>query len=338
MTREQLLTSAAAAPVELTVRELLGNWGYRARNYESVATIRHDLSAAGLRCEPDFADDISSSAVVTVRTATAATAGESSSSTDASSSSGAGDYDFDEPLQLPPVALLVRDIPSANCDLMSVRPDDTLERAQALMSAHLYSQLPVMSGPRDLDGAVSWQSIARARLTHAQLTLADAMIQRPMVVHANDPLLEQTETIFRHDFVFVQGEDHRITGIVTAADLTARFRDLTTPFFQLGECEGRLRRCIGRTFTVDQIRTATGNKKLQSADGMTFGEYMRLLDDDGRWKSLNWGVERETFVEYLNKARIVRNKVMHFGEALTALDKEHLLHLYNCMRDLDWPH
>src|SRR5262249_28450351 len=161
-----------------------------------------------------------------------------------------------------------------------------------------------------LDGAVSWRSIARARLNHAraQITLADVMDRRPIVVHATDLLLEQTDTIFRHNFVFVQDEDHRISGIVTAADLMLRFRELTTPFFQRGEGEGRRRRCIGRVFTGDQIRGATSNRRLQSADDMTFGEYKRLLDDDGRWKSLNWGVERETFIEYLDKARRVRNK------------------------------
>lgn len=216
-----------------------------------------------------------------------------------------------------------------------MRPDESLERAQGLMSARDYSQLAVMSGPRDLDGAVSWRSIAQASLTKPQLTLADATVKLPTVVHANDMLLEQINAIYRRDFVFVRGEDHRITGIVTTADLTEQFRDLTMPFFQLGECEGHLRRCIDRVFTIDEMRAATGNRRLSSADDMTFGEYKRLLDNDERWKRMQWRVERETFIECLNAARLVRNKVMHFGEELTPSDKSHLLQFYNFMRVLD---
>lgn len=36
---------------------------------------------------------------------------------------------------------------------------------------------------------------------------------------------------------------------------------------------------------------------------MTFGKYKRVLNGDERWKSLKW-VERETFIECLNEARL----------------------------------
>jgi CBS domain len=335
VTKDQFLAQAASTPTELTVRELLRIWGYRARNYESVAVIAHDLSAAGLRCEPDFAAADSSSAAVVVGPPVAPPPVFSAGA--AGDPSGGDDADElrEERLRLPPIALLVGHIPSATGGIMSVRPDESLERAQGLMTAHDYSQLAVMSGPRDLDGAVSWRSIARAGLTRSRLTLADATVMPPTVVHANDTLLEQIDTIYRHDFVFVQGEDHRIVGIVTTADLSVQFRDLTTPFFQLGECEGRLRRCIDRVFTIDEIRDAIGKNRLRSVEDMTFWEYQRLLDNDERWKCMRWRVERETFIECLNAARLVRNKVMHFGEELTDLDKAQLRQFYNFMRVLD---
>ena len=50
------LAKASAEPVELTVGELLAIWGYRARTFESVARIQHDLSASGLQCEPALGD------------------------------------------------------------------------------------------------------------------------------------------------------------------------------------------------------------------------------------------------------------------------------------------
>lgn len=143
---DQFLARAASAPVQLTVRELLEIWGYRWRNYEIVARIAHDLSAAGLRCEPDFGTLDSGSLVVVglVPEEPASAGAEADESVEDESDAQ------DERLRLPPVAFLVRHIPSATGGVMSVRPEDSLERAQGLMSAHDYSQLAVMSGPRDL--------------------------------------------------------------------------------------------------------------------------------------------------------------------------------------------
>jgi len=157
---EEFLEHAGTEPAQLTVRELLAIWGYKARTYESVARIQRDLSAVGLRCDPDLSTgDVSS----TVRVGVPVTAAESEADVPTGEEETAGQQD--ERLQLPPVALLVRHIPSATGGIVSVRPDETLEKAQALMSAYDYSQLAVMSGIRDLDGAVSWRSIARAGLS-----------------------------------------------------------------------------------------------------------------------------------------------------------------------------
>jgi CBS domain-containing protein len=327
---EEFLGRAAAESAQLNVRELLAIWGYKARTYESVARIQRDLSAAGLRCDPDLSAGGGDS-VVRVG------APVSTAETEADAPTGGEEIpeQQDERLQLPPVALLVRHIASAIGGIVSVRPDETLEKAQALMSAHDYSQLAVMSGTRDLDGAVSWRSIARAGLSKSQITLADATVSLPKVVHANDDLLGQIEAIYRNDFVFVRDEDQRISGIITAADLTVKFRNLTEPFFQLGEIEGRLRRCIDRVFGAEELRAATGDKKLDSAENMTFWQYKQLLDDDTRWKRMGWHVDRETFIDYLEAARKVRNRVMHFGEELSPEDKRTLVQCLNFMRALD---
>ena len=101
---DDFLAKASAQPVELTIRELLAIWGYRARNYESVARIHHDLSASGLECEPALGDGGSGSLVrVGVPGAESA---DDTAATD-------GDAEEpDEPLVLPPAALLVKQIPS----------------------------------------------------------------------------------------------------------------------------------------------------------------------------------------------------------------------------------
>jgi CBS domain-containing protein len=324
---DDFLAKAVAEPVELTVGELLAIWGYRARTFESVARIQHDLSASGLECEPALGDGASGS-LVRVGVPGAASA-DDTAATD-------GDAEEpDEPLVLPPAALLVKQIPSAVRDVVCVHPDQNLAAAQSLMSANDFSQLPVMTGPRDLRGAVSWRSIAQAKRHKAQITLADAT-KKASIVSAGDELLSQIDAIYKADFVFVRDEDDRICGIVTTADLTDQFRDLTTPFFQLGEIERRLRRCITRAFSTDDLRAATGNNKVGSADDLTFGQYVRLLSDESRWQRMGWEwADCKTFIGYLDAARVVRNRVMHFGEELRQEDKDKLIHCLNFMRALD---
>jgi CBS domain-containing protein len=325
---KEFLARAAAEPVKLTVRELLDIWGVRARTWESVGRIKDDLAAAGLYCDPDLGDG---GAYTLVRVGVPA--GRDSNT--GSAAELAGHDEQDEPLELPSATLLVRGVPSATCGLISVHPNQTLAEAQALMTAHDYSQLAVMVGLRDLKGAVSWRSIAQAQLAKSAISLADATTRFPPVVHADEELLSQIDVIYRADFVFVRGDDDRVCGIVTTADLTAQFRDLTTPFFQLGEIEGRLRHCIDRVFESDELSAVTGRSRVKSARDMEFGQYIRLLDNDARWQRMNWKVNRAMFIGFLDAARVARNKVMHFGDELTAGQKQTLVQCLNFMRALD---
>ena len=89
-------------------------------------------------------------------------------------------------------------------------------------------------------------------------------------------------------------------------------------------------------FSQDDLRAATGSKKLESADDMTFGQYARLLGDEGRWQRMGWAwADCTTFIGYLDAARVVRNRVMHFGEELKPADKLKLVQCLNFMRALD---
>ena len=336
---DDFAAKASAQPVELTIRELLATWGYRARTYESVARINHDLSASGLRCEPAL-DEGDSDSIVRVGLPAVPSGSDGASSTDGpdqaeSDDETSGADGWNDSLVLPPAALRVSEIPSATAGIVAVHPEQSLAAAQAVMSARDFSQLAVLSDERELNGAVSWRSIAQARLARAHITLADATLRAP-VVYAGDELLKQIDVIWKADFVFVRAEDERVCGIITTADLTAAFRDLTTPFFQLGEIERRLRRCIDRAFTGEELRSATGSRKLQSAADMVFGQYKQLLSDESRWQQMGWGeVDCTTFIEYLEAARKVRNRVMHFGEELRQEDKDKLDHCLNFMRALD---
>jgi hypothetical protein len=327
----EFVAKAAAAPIELTVRDLLAIWGFRTRSYESVGRIQQDLSAVGLQCQPDFTEGPADTVV---------RIGYPPSPDDAQTNIGpeaaaAFDTAVDEPLRLPSSSIYVRDIPSAINGVESVHPDETLELAQTRMLAKDYSQLAVKTGPTELKGAVSWMTIATARIARSSLILADVIDSHPKVVRADEKLLNEISTISAADFAFVQDGDACICGIVTAADLANQFQDLAIPFFQLGEIEGRLRHCIERVFTLEELRAGTGKKKLKSADDMTFGDYVFLLKADDRWRRMHFRLDHGMFIAYLDDARELRNRVMHFGAELKAADKRKLVSVLNFMRNLD---
>jgi CBS-domain-containing membrane protein len=111
----------------------------------------------------------------------------------------------EQALELPTFTLLVRDIPTAEGGIAKVNPNQTLAEAKYLMASNDYSQLPVLSGTRNLKGVVSWRSIAKAELNNPYIGLMDAIDPYPKVVFPSQSLLEQIPTINEAGFVLVRG-------------------------------------------------------------------------------------------------------------------------------------
>jgi CBS domain-containing protein len=321
------LAKAADQPVQLTVRDLLAVWGASYRDYDTVGRIQRDLAEAGLHCRPPFTEG-SASSVVQVGTQLREAA-EPLTEQPAQVE--------DEELVLPEVSLRMGDIRSAVGGITFVSPDASLEDAQAIMMRDNFSQLAVMMSPSALRGAVSWDTIARAHVRASQVTLADAIDPHPKVVHANEELFGQMTTIYDAGHVFVRDRDDRVCGIVTTADLSDQFQLLTEPFFQLGEIERRLRRCITRAFTVNDLQcVAAARKPITSVDDMMFGQYIRLLSDASRWHALSWQISREIFISELDEVRKIRNRVMHFSAKPLVEEQQELLRSFlSWIRHLD---
>ena len=325
--KAEFLAKAQADPQELKVIDLLGIWGYLARGYEAVSEIRQDLKQAGLGCEPDLSE-AGRETVVRVGAGLAA-----------SQATGGADRDpGDLPLQLPLNPMLVRDVPSWNRPVVRVPPEFSIGQAQARMAQSDCSLLAVISGDRDLIGAVSWELIAKARARNAALGLDDAMLTPAPVARCDEELLGSIDMIEKYGFFFVRDTDDRVCGLVTAADLTAAYRRLTTPYFELGEIERRLRHCINTHFSTDQMRAAVSRNKsrINSADDLDFGQYKEVLSNDARWEALGFGFDQVTVIDQLDEARKVRNKIMHFGKELTSEEQVQLDRCLNLMRHLDY--
>lgn len=324
---DEFLERAKQQPVELPLPELLALWNVRARATDGFVSLGRDLVNAGLGCEPDLFE-AESDATIRVGVGLGAAA--------------SGDLD-DVPLQLPSKPILVRDLPSACQGVEWVTPTRTLQHAMSKMAQTGRSPLAVMTSNLSPDvSAVSWESIGQARLwkPKADLELKDVLISPAPEVRADEELLSQVrlqdpEAPLRvHGFVFVRDGSERICGIVTTSDLALQFRNLTNPYFQLGEIERRLRRCIDGAFSMADLHEGTGKRRLRSAHDMEFGDYVTLLQAEERWERLGWGADQLHFLGQLERARVVRNKIMHFGETLNTGEQEQLMKCLRYMRGL----
>lgn len=215
---------------------------------------------------------------------------------------------------LPQSAMRVGAIPSAGQGVSSVTPEDSLARAMGAMAELGYSQLPVLDSIGKLQGVVTWASIAHMHATGRTPSVLNALTSEYHVVDAATHLLSALPFIQAHGFVLVRNRAGELIGIVTTADLASEFVSVAGPFFTLGEIERRLRRCLGRVYGEDDVRQVHKDRRRRSVDQLMFGEYIRLLDDELRWKKLNWpGVDRAHFVGLLRHVKNVRNAVMHFN-------------------------
>jgi CBS domain-containing protein len=205
---------------------------------------------------------------------------------------------------------------SANREPTSVKPEATLKQAVTLMLTNDFSQLPVMSGPRDVKGVVSWKTIgSRLALKRPCDTVKDCM-EPAHLVSSDESFFSAMGTIAAYDYVLVQGRDKKICGIVTASDINDQFRRLAEPFLIVGEIENGIRRLIHGKFTEKELNDSKApgedGRPIEGVADLTFGEYIRLIENEKRWKKLGLEIDRGEFMTRLNKIREVRNDVMHF--------------------------
>ncbi len=325
-----------------SVRELLRWFGARRRRTGVVERIEAELEAAGLQTDPHFTTTWIDAPVIFRRRAVAvAPLPEMAAVLDQDLVNQV--VDVQKPVEPEEMAHLVRMLEAANRDVISVNPQDPIERAVTLMLAYDYSQLAVMTGPRDLKGAISWKSIgSRLSQKNALVFVSDAMDQATEVSDA-DSLFEVTKTIIQRDYVFVRAAaDRRITGIVTATDLSEQFQGLSEPFLLLGRIESQIRRLLQDVFDVETLRAACddGDPARKAAvtkpSQLTFGEYQRIFEREENWKQLGFVACRKTFCKELDEVRKLRNEIMHFHpDVIEDGDFEQLRRFSRLLQQLD---
>ncbi len=301
-----------------TVRELLLWVPAMRRRDGSVKRIRDALKEAGLRTEPDFVDTnidgnvkfLPAEVVAEPAAPGPAPGAASPTAPDQGPPEMPGAVAYSDP------TYRISRLPTASRRPVTVTPDASIERAVTLMLANNFSQLPVMSGEREVKGVISWSSIG-SRLARGNTgTTVQALMDQPAEIRADSHLFAAIPIVAEHGYVLVRTLDKRISGIVTASDLNDQFNQLAEPFLLLGEVENHIRSIIENRFGIDELQAVRdptdADRRVESVSDLTFGEYVRLLENPARWEQLALHIDRAVFIEKLDAIRSIRNDVMHF--------------------------
>ena len=91
---------------------------------------------------------------------------------------------------------------------------------------------------------------------------------------------------------------------------------LNEKFLQLGEIENQVRQIIGEKLSSVELAEARDpsdqGRAVESVSDLSFGEYIRLVENSERWSKLGLPIDRKTFCSKLENVRLIRNDVMHF--------------------------
>ena len=161
------------APPRESVRGFLLWFGSERRGYRVVRRIRNSLRRHGLATSPDFEWAYIDSQI---------------------------SFQKAPPEGLPPQAVADDTAPdptyrigrlaSAHRVPVSVVPDAPIQEVVTVMMSNDFSQLPVMTGPRDLKGMVSWKTIGTRLSLKRPCAFARDCIEDPKVLPLSEPLLE----------------------------------------------------------------------------------------------------------------------------------------------------
>ncbi|MEH2587403.1 CBS domain-containing protein [Bradyrhizobium sp. AZCC 1721] len=304
------------SPNPVSVRSFLAWFGAQRRSYWNVWSIRKALEKAKLLTSPDFESAYVDSEIRFELLDDQEAVSEVDELMKAERSSASEVVTSILPAVAADPTYRISKLAAANNKPLSVNPNASLKEAITLMMANDFSQLPVMTNERDTKGTISWLSIG----TRSVLGNSRTFVREAMDVHheirADASMFQAIPTIVQHGYVLVRGSDNKITGIVTASDLSLQFQQVAEPFLLLSEIENHVRSLLSGKFSkADLVAVrdpSDSGREIDDVSDLTFGEYLRLLENEQRWEKLGLNLDRKTFCNHLDQVRVIRNDVMHF--------------------------
>lgn len=308
-------------PPSETIRSFLLWFGVSRRGWRVCKQIRSKLRKYGLTTAPDFEYAYIDAPIVF--SPVSATEKEESKS-------GIAETD--------PTYRIGR-LEAANNNPVTVKPDARLTEAVTLMLTRDFSQLPVMTGPREVKGIVSWKTIGSRLALEKKCAHVRECMEPAQEVSLDDSLFSAISIIAEHSYVLVRANNKEICGIITASDFNLQFRKLAEPFLLVGEIENGIRQVLYGKFSKAELESAKDdaddNREIDGVSDLTFGEYIRLIEPEKSWRKLKLAIDRVEFVKQLHRVRRIRNDVMHFDpDGLEEADLEVLREFAQFLRRL----
>ena len=306
-------TAEESEPRTMTVRDLIALWGARGRDSSLIGAIEADLANHGLLADPDFRA-VTLEDEVTLKLAAKDYTSIVTEIPRKDVSAMEGGKPSPERVRYER-GLKIGNLPAANRTVEYVSPNASFEQAITKMLIFDYSQLAVMSGERNLDGAVTWRSIAKVRHQNPDAPFSSAIVRATEVSYEED-LVDVLPRLATEEFVFVRGPKRNISGIVTASDVVQTYGKMTSPFFTIGEIDQTLRWILETYVDLEMILSlcdSDGRRGIESFSNLTMGDYQRVLENPEAWGKLNWPLDRRMFSERLKQICAIRNNIMHFN-------------------------
>lgn len=310
-------------PHTLTVRDLLVYFYSERRGKDVVWWIKHKLQSLKLTTEPDF-EIVYIDAEIELRK-TEPPASKKGSSSTRQETDGDRTYSSSQAREAVPRIGMV---PAANRPPVTVGRDAPITEAITLMLMHDFSQLPVKQNERKVHGFVSWKSIGSCTaISEGPEFVRDCLDKNVEVLKFDLPLFEAVNIIIRKEAVLIRGADEKITGLVTTSDISEQFMTLSSPFLILEQIENHIRTILDGRFSEAELKTAADSsddsREIKTISDLTFGEYLRIIENPDHWEKLMWKLDRRTFAKRLDHVRRIRNEVMHFHpDGITPKDLE----------------
>lgn len=287
-------------PQPVTARTFISWFGAQRRSYWNVKFIRGCLKEHQLITSPDFEYAYIDSQISFLR---------------APKKSAQAQEEIAPDVSKDPTYRIGK-LESANKQIVSVKPDDSIAKAVTLMIEHDYSQLPVMTSDREVKGIISWASLGTQRVLGKECKYVRECMVPHKEISSDTYIFAAIDDILANQYVLIRNAENVIAGIVTTSDLSVQFRQLGEPFLLLGEIENYIRRMIHDKYTKNELRAVCDpldvEREVESVSDLTLGEYLHLIENPDNWDKLSVSIDRELFIKKLDEIRRIRNEVMHF--------------------------
>lgn len=205
---------------------------------------------------------------------------------------------------------------AANQTPVSIKRDQKIDAATALMLRHDFSQIPVMRNERDIDGVISWRTIGEAiALGGTPEFVRECMETKVRILKPDIPLTDAIDEIVRNEFVMVRSKDNLILGPVTTTDLAGRYHALAEPFLLISQIESSIRRILDAHASVAALKAAKfgdDDRDVKRPEDLTFSEYKTALSNDAVWQKLGLKLDKSEVLAIIEEVRVARNDIMHF--------------------------